>query len=158
MRTCEIWWKIENRQFYQKPSIILPEEYWPSWWGPDKSWFDWELFWSITNMLRDSSKTENYCRSWPVKFDEKSKIDNSIRNHPLSFQSNTDHLDEVMINFGLISYLFDAYLTCSVIVQKMKIIAGPDLWNLMKNWKSTILSETIHNTSRGILTISMRSW
>ena len=31
---------------------------------------------------RDSSKTENYCRSGPVKFDEKSKIDNSIGNHP----------------------------------------------------------------------------
>ena len=31
-------------------------------------------------MLRDSSKT---CRSGPVKFDEKFKIDNSIRKHPL---------------------------------------------------------------------------
>ena len=30
----------------------------------------------------DSSKTENYCRSGPVKFDEKSKIDNPIRNYP----------------------------------------------------------------------------
>ena len=25
VRTCEIWWKIENQQLYQKPSIILPE-------------------------------------------------------------------------------------------------------------------------------------
>ena len=33
-------------------------------------------------MLRDSSKTENFCKSGPVKFDEKSVIDNSIINHP----------------------------------------------------------------------------
>ena len=30
---------------------------------------------------RDSSKTENYCRSGPVKFDENLKIDKSIRKH-----------------------------------------------------------------------------
>ena len=34
----------------------------------------------MTNMLCESSKTENCYRSGPVKFDEKSKIDNSIRN------------------------------------------------------------------------------
>ena len=78
-------------------------------------------------MLRDSSKTENYCRSGPVKFDEKLKIYNPIRNHPYSFQSNTHHLDEVLINLGLIKSFFDAKLTCSVIIQKLKIIAGPDL-------------------------------
>ena len=33
-------------------------------------------------MLLDSSKTENYYRSGAVKFDEKLKIDNSIRKHP----------------------------------------------------------------------------
>ena len=33
-------------------------------------------------MLRDSSKTENYRRSGPVKFDKKFKIDNSNRKHP----------------------------------------------------------------------------
>ena len=33
-------------------------------------------------MLSGSSKTENFCRSGPVKFDEKSKIDNSITNNP----------------------------------------------------------------------------
>ena len=78
-------------------------------------------------MLRDSSKTENYCRSGPVKFDEKLKIDNPIRNHPYSFQSNTHHLDQVLITLGLIKSFFDAKLTYSVIVQKLKIIAGPDL-------------------------------
>ena len=36
----------------------------------------------ITNVLHDISKTENFCLSGPVKFDEKSKIENSIRNHP----------------------------------------------------------------------------
>ena len=30
----------------------------------------------------ESSKTENCYRSGPVKFDEKSKNENSIRNHP----------------------------------------------------------------------------
>ena len=58
-------------------------------------------------MLRDSSRTENYCRSGDVKFDEKLKITNFIRNHPYSFQSNTDHLDEVLINLGLIRSFFD---------------------------------------------------
>ena len=32
-----------------------------------------------------------------MKFDEKSKMDNSIRNHPKSFQSNTHHVDEVFL-------------------------------------------------------------
>ena len=43
----------------------------------------------------------------PVKFDKKAKIDNSIRNNPQSFQSNTHHLDKVMINLGLIKSFFD---------------------------------------------------
>ena len=64
------------------------------------------LFRLITNLLRDSSKTENFCRAGPVKFNKKSKIDNSIRNHPKSFQSNTHHLLEVQINLGLIRNLF----------------------------------------------------
>ena len=42
-----------------------------------------------------------------MKFEEKLKIGNSIRNHPLSFQRNTDHLDEVLINLGLIGSFFD---------------------------------------------------
>ena len=58
-------------------------------------------------MLHDSSKNENYCWSRPVKFDEKSKIDNPIRNHPQYLQSNIDHLDEVLINLGLIKSFFD---------------------------------------------------
>ena len=78
-------------------------------------------------MLRDSSKTENYCRSGPVKFHEKSKIDNPIINHPQFLQSNIDHRDEVLINLGLMKSFFDGLLTCFIIVQKMKIIAGPDL-------------------------------
>ena len=55
-------------------------------------------------MLCESSKTENYCRSGPVKFDEKSKLKNSIINHALSFQSNTHHVDEV---FCLYRSFFD---------------------------------------------------
>ena len=58
-------------------------------------------------MLHDSPKTENYCRSGPVKFDENSKIDNPIRNHPQFLQSNIDHLGEVLINLGLIKSFFD---------------------------------------------------
>ena len=57
------------------------------------------------------------CRSGPVKFDEKSKMDNSIRNHD----------DEVLINLGLIRSFFDGQLTCSMIVQELKIFAGLDL-------------------------------
>ena len=59
-------------------------------------------------MLRDSSKTENYCMSGPVKFDVKLKIDNSIRNYPSSSQSNTHHLDEALINHDVIRSFFDA--------------------------------------------------
>ena len=62
-----------------------------------------------------------------MKFDEKLKIDNSIKNHPKSFQSNTHHLGEALINLGLIWSFFYPYLTCSVTVQKLKIIASPDL-------------------------------
>ena len=43
-----------------------------------------------------------------MKFDKKLIIDNSIRKHPYSFQSNTDHVDEVMINLGLIKTFFDS--------------------------------------------------
>ena len=41
-----------------------------------------------------------------VKFDEKFKIDNSIRKHPQSFQSNTHLLGEDLINLGLIRSFF----------------------------------------------------
>ena len=43
-----------------------------------------------------------------MEFDEKLKIDNSIRQHPQSFHSNTDHPDEVLTNLGFISSFFDA--------------------------------------------------
>ena len=55
-------------------------------------------------MLHDSSKTENYCRSGPVKFEEKLRIDNFIRKHPQSYQSNTHLFDEF---FCLIRSFFD---------------------------------------------------
>ena len=55
-------------------------------------------------MLRDSSKT---CRSGRVKFDEKLKIDNSIRKHPSTLLSNTDHLHDVLINLVLIRSFID---------------------------------------------------
>ena len=42
-----------------------------------------------------------------MKFDEKSKIDNPSRNHPQFLQSNIDHLDEILINLGLIKSFFD---------------------------------------------------
>ena len=42
-----------------------------------------------------------------MKFDEKLKIDISIRKHQKSLQSNTDHLDEALINLGLIRSFFD---------------------------------------------------
>ena len=58
-------------------------------------------------MLSDISKAENYSRSGPVKFDKRSKIDNSIINNPKSFKSNAHHLDEVLINLGLIRSFFD---------------------------------------------------
>ena len=48
-----------------------------------------------------------------MKFDKQLKIDNSIRKHPKSFQSNTHHLDEVMINLGLNrSFLMDNQHAC----------------------------------------------
>ena len=45
-----------------------------------------------------------------------------------------------------------------MIVQNMKIIAGPDLRNFTENQKSTILLETIHNPSRVTLTFLKRSF
>ena len=39
----------------------------------------------ITNMLRDGSKTENYCKSGPVKFDKKSQIVKPAGNHTSYF-------------------------------------------------------------------------
>ena len=56
-------------------------------------------------MLFANSKPENYCMSGPVKFENKSKIDNFIRNHTITFESNTHHVDEV---FCLIRSFFDA--------------------------------------------------
>ena len=44
-----------------------------------------------------------------------------------------------------------------MIVQKLKIFAGPDLRSLTKKQELTILSETIHNPSGVTLTILMRS-
>jgi len=45
-----------------------------------------------------------------------------------------------------------------MIVQKLKIIAGQDQWNLKKNRESTILSENIHNPTRVTLTYLMSSF
>ena len=46
----------------------------------------------------------------------------SETNHSFS-NSNTHHLDEVLIYLGLVGSVLDGYLTCSMIVQKQKIIA-----------------------------------
>ena len=46
---------------------------------------------------------------------------------------------------------------CSMIVQKLKIFAGPVQWNFTKNRDLTILSETFHNTSGVTLTLFIRS-
>ena len=62
-----------------------------------------------------------------MKFDDKLKIKNFIRNHPSFFQSNTHHLDEVLTNLGLIRSFFHSISNMLVIVQNLKIIAGPDL-------------------------------
>ena len=45
-----------------------------------------------------------------------------------------------------------------MIVEKLKIIAGPDLCNFTKNRDLTILSETIHNPSGVTLTMFIRSF
>ena len=45
-----------------------------------------------------------------------------------------------------------------MIIEKMKIIAGPELRNLTKNLDLTTLSETIHNPSGVTLTIFIKSF
>ena len=59
-----------------------------------------------------------------MKFDEKSKINNFVRNYPYSFQSNTHHLDEVLINLILIMYIFTNMLRDS---SKTENYCRPDL-------------------------------
>ena len=67
----------------------------------------------------------------------------SETNHSFS-NSNTHHLDEVLIYLGLVGSVLDGYLTCSVIVQKQK--------KLLPFWKPLIL------LLRVVITILMRSW
>ena len=104
-------------------------------------------------MLHDSSK---------LKIIAGSDLWNLTKNRELIFLSETiNNLSRVTLTFLMRSFsslgaFFDGWLVCSMIVQKLKIIAVPDLWNFTKNRESTILSETIHNTSRVTLTILMR--
>ena len=45
-----------------------------------------------------------------------------------------------------------------MMVEKLKIIAGPELWNLTKNRDLTILSEAIYNPSGVTLTMFIMSF
>ena len=89
-----------------------------------------------------------------MKFDEKSKIDNSIRKHPLSFQSKRHRHYEVLINLGLIRNIFPNML-CDSSKTENYCKSGPVKFD--ESRKLTILSETIHNPSRVKLTVMMKS-
>ena len=139
--------KLDEESKIDKP-IYLLEYCPPSWWAPDICWFDWEHSWLITNMMRNSSETKNYCRSvatcetwWKLE------IVKSVGNHPYYFLKWSDHVQQTMTYVGLIKSILDEYLSSSTIFQKLKIIPCPNLSNLTKNRKTAILSETIHNRS-----------
>ena len=129
--------------------------------GPAIIFSFWTItaFGSITNMLRAVQKLKIIAGRdlWNLTKKWKSTILSENLHNP-SRVINTDYLDEVLINLALIRSFCWSITNMLRDSSKTKIIAGPDMWNLTKNWKSTILSETIHNPSRVILTIFKSSW
>ena len=91
-------------------------------------------------MLYYSSKN---CRSGPVKFDEKSKIFKPIGNHSYYFLKWLYDDQQSMTLVGLIESVLDWEISHSVISQKVKNFACPDLSNLTKNRKMTNISENL---------------
>ena len=61
------------------------------------------------------------------KFDEKSQIVKSAGNHPYYFLERSDHVKQDIRLVGLISSLLDGQLSHTVILQKLKNSACPDL-------------------------------
>ena len=65
--------------------------------------------------------------SGPVKFGEKSQIVKPAGNHPYYFLERSDHVKQDIRLVGLIVGLLDGYLSHTVILQKLKNSACPDL-------------------------------
>ena len=65
--------------------------------------------------------------SGPVKFDEKQQIDKPAENHPYYFLERSDHVKQDIRLVAWISSLLDGQLSHTVILQKLKNSACPDL-------------------------------
>ena len=65
--------------------------------------------------------------SGPVKFDEKQQIDEPAGNHPYYFLERSDHVKQDIRLEGFISSLLDGQLSHTVILQKLKNSACPDM-------------------------------
>ena len=65
--------------------------------------------------------------SGPMKFDEKSQIDKPAGNHPYDFLERQDHVKQDIRLVGLISSFLNGQLSHTLILQKLKNSACPDL-------------------------------
>ena len=65
--------------------------------------------------------------SGPVKFDKKSQIHKPAGNHPYYFLESSDHVKQDVRLVGLISSFLNGQLSHTVILQKLKNSACPDL-------------------------------
>ena len=76
---------------------------------------------------RNTPKTEKSYMSGPVNFDEKSQIVKPDGNQPYYFLERQDHVKQDMRLVGLISSFLNEQLSHTVILQKLKNSACPDL-------------------------------
>ena len=88
---------------------------------------DFELSQRTALTHRDTPKTEKFYMSGNVKFDEKSQIVKPTRNYPYYFLERQDHFKQDIRLVGLISSFLNGHLSHTVILQKLKNSACPDL-------------------------------
>ena len=88
---------------------------------------DFELSQQTALTHRDTPKTEKFYMSRPVKFGEKSQNVKPSGNHPYYFLESSDHVKQDVRLVGLISSFLNGQLSHTVILQKLKNSACPDL-------------------------------
>ena len=76
---------------------------------------------------RDTPKTEKFCISRPVKFDEKSQIVKPAGNYPYYLLKRADYVQQVIRLVKLILIFLIRQLSYTLILQKLKNSTCPDL-------------------------------
>ena len=76
----------------------------------------------------------NLLQVWTWQICRKIEIDKPLlETIYIPSESSNKHLDSFFMSIGFIESFFHGELNSSMIVQELKLMAGPDLQNMMKN-------------------------